>query len=65
MNDFASGFFKGIENITLFPQLPDPGPETTPWQGVIDAFSAANRNLTEAIYEFKKTQGLDHQAFPR
>jgi uncharacterized membrane protein len=58
MNDFAQGFFKGIGDITLFPQLPDSKPETTPWQGVLDAFAAANRNLTEAIYEFKKTQGL-------
>jgi hypothetical protein len=45
--------------------LPDPEPKASPWQSVLDAFAATNRNLTDAIYEFKKTQGFDHQTFPR
>jgi hypothetical protein len=52
------GFIKGMGSITLFPDLPDPEPETSPWQGVFDAFEAANRNLVDAIYEFKNAQGL-------
>jgi hypothetical protein len=58
-------FVKGMGSISLFPQLPDFEPETSPWQGVLDAFAAANRNLADAIYWFKKTQGLDHQTFPQ
>jgi hypothetical protein len=49
------GFVKGMGNITLFPQLPDTEPDVSPWQGVLNAFADANRNLTEAIHEFKKT----------
>ncbi|MDR0656869.1 MAG: hypothetical protein LBG22_11190 [Treponema sp.] len=48
------GFVRGMGSFSLFPQLPDPEPETSPWQGVLDAFEAANRNLTDAIYEFKE-----------
>jgi hypothetical protein len=58
-------FFKGMGSISLFPQLPDSEPETTPWQGVLDAFEAANRNLTDAIYEFKKTQEFDRKTVSR
>jgi hypothetical protein len=58
-------FFRGMGSISLFPQLPDSEPEISPWQSVLDAFAAANRNLTDAIYEFKKTQGIDHQTFPQ
>jgi hypothetical protein len=46
-------FVKGMGSISLFPPLPASEPEASPWQGVFDAFAAANRNLTHAIYEFK------------
>jgi hypothetical protein len=58
-------FVKGMGSISLFPQLPDSEPEVSPWQGVLDAFAAANRSLTYAIHEFRKTQGLDHQTLPQ
>ena len=51
------GFVRGMGSFSLFPQLPDLEPETSPWQGVLDAFEAANRNLTDAIYEFRNVQG--------
>jgi hypothetical protein len=52
------GFVRGMGSLSLFPQLPDPEPETSPWQAVLNAFGAANRNLTDAISEFKDAQGL-------
>jgi hypothetical protein len=55
------GFVKGMGNITLFPQLPDIESDASPWQGVLNAFADANRNLTEAIHEFKKTREYDDQ----
>lgn len=51
-------FFMGMGSISLFPQVPDPDRETSPWQGVLDAFEAANRNLTDALQEFRNVQGL-------
>ncbi|MDR1231440.1 MAG: hypothetical protein LBK61_08570 [Spirochaetaceae bacterium] len=65
MNDLSNSFIKGMGSLSLFPQLPDSEPETTPWQGVLDAFAAANRNLADALYEFNKTQEHDHQTIPQ
>jgi hypothetical protein len=49
-NSVMGNFVKGMGSISLFPQMPDPEPETTSWQGVLNAFAAANRNLADAIY---------------
>jgi hypothetical protein len=64
-NTAMANFVKGMGSINLFPQLPDSEPEISPWQSVLNAFADANRNLTDAIYEFKKTQGLDHRPISR
>ena len=52
------GFIKGMGSLSLFPQLPNPEPETSPWQGVGDAFAAAGENLRFAIDKVKCAQGL-------
>jgi hypothetical protein len=52
------GLVRGMGSLSLFPQLPAPEPEISPWQAVLDAFGAANRNLTDAISEFRNAQGL-------
>jgi hypothetical protein len=54
----TDAFVKGMGSLSLFPQLPDPEPEASPWQGVLDAFAAAGNNLSDAIREFKNDQGL-------
>jgi hypothetical protein len=54
----ADAFVKGMGSISLFPQLPDIESEPSPWQGVLDAFAAADGNLSDAIREFKNDQGL-------
>jgi hypothetical protein len=54
----ADAFVKGMGSISLFPQLPEPESEPSPWQSVLDAFAAADGNLSDAIREFKNDQGL-------
>lgn len=53
------GFIRGMGSLTLFPDLPDHEPETSPWQGVLDAFAAAGDDLRFAINEFKNAQRFE------
>jgi hypothetical protein len=56
-------FLYGMGTIgQLFPQLPEEPPETSPWQGVGDAFVAAGDSLRWAIKEFGDAQGLEQKA---
>jgi hypothetical protein len=51
----TSLFIQGMGSHSLFPQLPAPQPEITPWQAVLNAFDAAYGDLNWAIDELKNT----------
>jgi hypothetical protein len=53
--NYIDAFFYGMGTIgQIFPHLPEEPPETSPWQGVGDAFAADGDSLRWAMKELDK-----------